>query len=130
MHGPEFQTLYPGDRVFNAQETSRILKNSSFAKGGKFNSYATGGYNSGGGNSGGSSGSGGSNSDKEKEDKWKNEIDWLYNLVEDIEELEREQTKLQEDYEDYLQDQSKTGKDLYKLLVEQLGNLYTQLNNQ
>jgi len=34
--------------------------------------------------------SGGSGSSKNDEDnEWKNEIDWLYNLVENIEELER-----------------------------------------
>jgi hypothetical protein len=49
--------------------------------------------------------------------------------MEDIAELERKQTKLQEDYEDYLQDQTKNGRDLYNLLIEQLGNLYTQLNH-
>jgi len=50
--------------------------------------------------------------------------------MEDIAELERDQKVIEEQYEDYLEDQSKTGQDLYKLLVKQLGNLYTQLNHQ
>ena len=133
-NGAEFQNLQPGDRVFNAAETSRILRN-SFAKGGIFESYAGGGYNSkivskkdNGGGGGSSSGS--SSKDKAKEEKWKNEVDWLYNLVEDIAELERIQTELEEQYADYLVDDLKTGKDLYKLLIQQLGNLYTQLDHQ
>lgn len=129
QNGPEFGHLNPGDRVFDANETRKILNNSN---GLVFGSHAAGGWNlnkdSDKGGSGGGSGSGdGSN---EKETEWKNEIDWLYNLVEDIAELEREQTKLQELYEDYLKDESKHGKDLYDLLVKQLGNLYTQLNHQ
>ena len=127
-NGPQFQNLQPGDRVFNAQETSRIFRNSSFAKGGIVPSYASG-YGDANKNKNGGGGSG-SAADKEKEEKWKNEVDWLYNLVEDIAELERVQTKLQEDYEDYLIDEAKTGKDLYNLLIQQLGNLYTQLDHQ
>ena len=127
-NGPQFQNLQPGDRVFNAQETSRIFRNSSFAKGGIVPSYASG-YGDANKNKNGGGGSG-SAADKEKEEKWKNEVDWLYNLVEDIAELERVQTKLQENYEDYLIDEAKTGKDLYNLLIQQLGNLYTQLDHQ
>ena len=131
-HGPEFQNLHPGDRVFNAEETKKIFAH-SLATGGLIDSYAAGGWkpkadkSSGGGGGGGKSGSGG----KEKTpDEWKNELDWLYNLMEDIAELERDQKAIEEQYEDYLQDQSKTGKDLYNLLIKQLGNLYTQLNHQ
>jgi hypothetical protein len=50
--------------------------------------------------------------------------------MEDIAELERDQKAIEEQYEDLLQDQTKTGGDLYRLLVKQLGNLYTQLNHQ
>lgn len=129
-HGPEFQNLQPGDRVFNAEETKKIFAH-SLAKGGFIESYASGGWkpssdkkSSGGG---GGSGSG----DKEKTpEEWKNELDWLYNLMEDIVELERDQKVLEEKYQDYLSDQTKTGKDLYNLLIKQLGNLYTQLNHQ
>lgn len=131
--GPEFADLRPGDRIFNASETKRIFANSR-ANGGLVDSYASGGWKpaastskSGGGSSGGSSGK--AEKDKTPEE-WKNDLDWLYNLMEDIAELERDQKAIEEQYEDYLSDQTKTGGDLYRLLVKQLGNLYTQLNHQ
>lgn len=128
QNGPEFRTLEVGDRIFNAQDTSRILKHSSFAKGGIFGSYAnsSGGYNTDYLNNNGRS-SGGSGS---KPTNWHNELDWLYNLMEDIAELERSQTKLQEQHDRYLEDISKTGRDLYEISNEQLNNLRTQLDNQ
>lgn len=42
QNGPEFTTLHPGDRVFNGEETEKILANSSA------NSYLYGSYDSGG----------------------------------------------------------------------------------
>ena len=129
QHHPEFQDLRPGDRIFNAQETKKILGGA--ATGGKVPSFARG-YGSADSSSGGSgSGRDRSGSDKDKTpEEWKNELDWLYNLMEDIAELERQQTELEERYEDLLTDEAATGHDLYKLLVQQLGNLYTQLNHQ
>lgn len=124
---PEFQNLQSGDRVFNAQETKKILGGA--ASGGKVPSFARG-YG-GGPSSGGSSGGRGSGGGDDKTpEEWKNDLDWLYNLMEDIVELERDQKAIEEQYEDYLSDQTKTGGDLYRLLVQQLGNLYTQLNHQ
>ena len=140
QEGPEFQNLQPGDRVFNASETKKIFKNSdekigSFAKGGEvFPAYSNvknveaHGYGDAGKNK---DGAGASSGGKEKTpEEWKNELDWLYNLMEDIVELERDQKELEEQYKDYLFDQSKTGRDLYNLLIKQLGNLYTQLDHQ
>ena len=129
--GPEFQNLQPGDRVFNADETKKIFKNSDISNSDKIKSFSGGttprepstGYGAGSGSSSSSSSSSSSDND---DDTWKNEIDWLYNLVEDIAELERIQTKLQEKYEDYLTDDTKTGKDLYNLLIERLANLEAQ----
>ena len=123
---PEFQNLQPGDRVFNAQETKKILGGA--ATGGKVPSLARG-YGGVSSSSGSSSGRGSGGGDKTPEE-WKNDLDWLYNLMEDIAELERDQKAIEEQYEDYLADQTKTGGDLYRLLVQQLGNLYTQLNHQ
>ena len=108
----------------------------SHAAGGYMDSFASGGWkpssgsskSSGGGKSKGGGGSGGT--DNKTPEEWKNELDWLYNLMEDIAELERDQKAIEEQYEDYLADQTKTGGDLYRLLVQQLGNLYTQLNHQ
>lgn len=129
---PQFQNLQPGDRVFNASETKKILNGA--ANGGLIDSYASGGWKppSSSSKSGGGKGSGsGGKAEKDKTpDEWKNDLDWLYNLMEDIAELERDQKAIEEQYEDLLQDQTKTGGDLYRLLVKQLGNLYTQLNHQ
>jgi len=84
---PEFQDLQPGDRVFNAQETKKIL--SGAATGGLVPSLARG-YEDAPKVDDKKKKSGGSGSSKNDEDnEWKNEIDWLYNLVENIEELER-----------------------------------------
>ena len=131
-NGAEFQNLQPGDRVFNAAETSRILRNSSFANGGMFQSFVngTGRWKIGDDGNGGNKGGGGGGSKDSEDDKWKNEIDWLYNLVENIEELERRQTKLQEEYDDLLKDQSKTGKDLYKNVIKQMATLQVELDHQ
>ena len=124
--GPEFQDLKPGDRVFNASETKKILKNSSAANGGKVGSYAEG-Y----GDAKSPSPNNNNNKDKDKTSaEWKNELDWLYNLMEDIVELERDQKEFEEQFEDILTDDTKTSKDLYNLLIQRLGNLNVQLGRQ
>lgn len=137
-NGPEFRNLNPGDRVFNAAETRKILRN-SVANGGVVASYARGRWNAANdgnvlnrGRSGGSSRSSGSGSgDTEKTPTvWENDLDWLYNLMEDISELERTQTKLAEKHDRYLHDISKTGRDLYNVTQDQLNNLYTQRDNE
>lgn len=127
QNGPEFCELQPGDQIFDAAETKKILRNSRHNSMGSF-ARGTGYWNP--TSSSGPGGTGSNSNDNEKDEKWKNELDWLYNLVEDIAELERIQTKLQEEYDDYLKDQSKNGRDLYNLLIKQLGNLYTQLDHQ
>lgn len=68
---------------------------------------------SGGGGGGGKSG-------------WKNEQDRLYNLLQDIAEEQRKQTKLQEDYDRIISDPNATSQDLIKNLTDQL-NSYKQL---
>lgn len=130
-NGPEFQNLRTGDRVFNAAETSRIFRNSSFARGGIFDSYASGGWkpiNTRNGSSG--SGSGSSSKDTKKESTWRNELDWLYDLMEDIAEEERQQSIIQAKYDLTLKDLSKTGRDLYNLTRDELSSLQTQLDAQ
>ena len=139
-NGPEFRILQPGDRVFNAQETSRILRNSSFAKGGYVDSFARGSWNSNAiqerrAKRSGSGGSGSSGSSGEKEptkEEWRSDFDWLYNLMEDIAELQREQNKLQEEQNKILElaNKNDTGKDLYENLVKQMANLLTQKTYQ
>lgn len=137
-NGPEYNNLQPGDRVFNKEETRKILRNSkrkkrpSLAEGGFIvPSYGIGkpaeSYKPTGDWIGGSAAV---SSDKEDKDKWKNEFDWLYNLLEDIAELERDQNKLNEKYEDYLEDINKTAADLVKITTQELSNLYAQQARQ
>ena len=142
-NGPEYNNLQPGDRVFNKEETRKILRNSkrkkrpSLAEGGFITpSYERGkpagdsttSYNPTGDWIEGSGAV--TPSDKEDKDKWKNEFDWLYNLLEDIAELERDQNKLNEKYEDYLEDINKTAADLVKITTQELSNLYAQQARQ
>lgn len=137
-NGPEYNNLQPGDRVFNKEETRKIFRNSkrkkrpSLAEGGfitpSYGGGSTTSYNPTGDWIGGSGAV--TPSDKEDKDKWKNEFDWLYNLLEDIAELERDQNKLNEKYEDYLEDINKTAADLVKLTTQELSNLYAQQARQ
>ena len=137
-NGPEYNNLQPGDRVFNKEETRKILRNSkrkkrpSLAEGGfitpSYGGGSTTSYNPTGDWIGGSGAV--TPSDKEDKDKWKNEFDWLYNLLEDIAELERDQNKLNEKYEDYLEDINKTAADLVKITTQELSNLYAQQARQ
>lgn len=133
--GPQYTNLQPGDRVFTAPQTRKILSNSdrgatpSFAGGGSIPGLYdhSGSYNrkdnKGWLNDGSSSGS---SSKSDDGDKWRNEFDWLYNLMEDLIELGRDQEKLDEKYEDYLADISKTAGDLVRITAEQYRNLYAQ----
>ena len=87
------------------------------------------GSNWGRGSSGGSSGS---SATKPTKEEWRSDFDWLYNLMEDIAELQREQTKLQEEQNKILElgNDSDTGKDLYENLIKQMANLLTQKTYQ
>ena len=131
QNGPEFQNLQPGDRVFNAQETKKILKNSSLSHGGIVESYAKGGWKLGDDSSGSGGGSGsGDKGNTKKESTWRNELDWLYDLMEDIAEYERQQTLIQAEYKSTLEDSTKKGLDLYNLTRKELINLETQRDAQ
>ena len=130
---PEFQILEPGDQIFNAKETKKIL--GSAADGGKVPSYAGAysGVNKSSSSSGSSSRSSSSSSSSVSSadfQSFRNDLDWLFNLVEDIAELERQQTRLDENLESLLHDNSSTLKEVYQVAVQQLGNLYAQLRSQ
>ena len=134
---PEFQDLRPGDRVFDARETRKIL--GSMASGGVVNAYSNKGVPGasrrvhGYGDTKTSTGSSGSLDDKDdykKESTWRNELDWLYDLMEDIAEEERKQTEIQSRYELAVKDLTKTGKDLFNLTKQELASLTTQLDAQ
>lgn len=132
-NGPEFNYLYPGDRVFDAQETKQILrrKGPSLASGGFIS--AAGRFPTGTTSSGGSkkpSSAREKSSSEKTPNEWKNDFDWLYNLVEDIAELERQQSLLQQKYESYLKDIAKNGSDLVAITREQITNLMKQYNKQ
>lgn len=126
-NGPEINNLQPGDRVFNGEQTRQILKRSgmaSFAKGTEhdlISSYSGASW----GPTGRSGGGSGSGKDK-KGDDWSNELDWLYNLLNDIAESERQQAIYAAKFEAALKDTSKTGRDLYNLTQQQLGKLISQ----
>lgn len=124
--GPEFRRLQAGDQVFNASQTKDILRRSK--KNGFFASHAGGGarWNIGSSTSGSTKQSSGSSSSEKTSDEWKNELDWLYNLMEDIAESERTQEKLATKHERYLKDATKTGKDLYNITKQQMQNLNQQ----
>jgi hypothetical protein len=71
-----------------------------------------------------------SGSDYVKQSTWRNDIDWLYNLVEDISELERQQGLISEKHDLYLKSIDKNGRDLLTLTEQELSNLLTQYDNQ
>ena len=128
--GPQYADLQPGDRIFTAPQTRKILDNSdrgatpSFGGGGYIEEKKSSSYPGKGWLNDGSSS--GSSSKSDDGDKWRNEFDWLYNLMEDLVELGRDQEKLDEKYEDYLADISKTAGDLVRITAEQYRNLYAQ----
>ena len=119
--GPEINNLQPGERIFNNQETNAILKRSgisSFAKGGTINSYATDGVPFGPPTNPPNPRSTDKH-DKEKKTDWRNELDWLYNLVADIAEYERKANIASLKYQSYLHDNEKTAADLLAELKKQ-----------
>lgn len=127
--GPQYTNLQPGDRVFTAPQTRKILSNSdrgatpAFSGGTDETKYPWSYPGKNWLNDGSGSGS---SSKSDDGDKWRNEFDWLYNLMEDLIELGRDQEKLDEKYEDYLTDISKTAGDLVRVTAEQYRNLYAQ----
>lgn len=139
-NGPEYNVLRSGDRVFNASETKKILRNSrrnkrpALASGGYLGGQLTASYAATGYGDAVKPGTNGNIStgkvDNTGKEDWRNEFDWLYNLMEDITELERDQNKLQEQYDDYLEDINATAQDLVNVTQSQLSNLYTQLEHQ
>ena len=84
---------------------------------------------SGGGSHGysGGSGSKGGGGGSSKDTDWKNEFDWLYNLLEDIAETERLQAKLQSEYNRALEDPNTGGQKLVDIVKQQLEVLGTKL---
>ena len=80
----------------------------------------------GAGTSDSSVGSGNASKAGTDEEKWKNEIDWLYNLLEDINEVIRDREKLEHRYERLLEQRNASLSDLIELQDAQFENLRTQ----
>lgn len=134
-NGPEFTQIEKGDTVYTAKETKGILRNESdqlfprYATGyGNRRPAASGGGGGGSSNRGGSGGSSGGSSSNagDQKEPWKNSFDKLYNLLEDIAEEQRNQTRLQNQYKDLLADENTTGYKLFKNLKEQMASLKRQ----
>lgn len=120
-------TYGPTDK--NGVPTSvQLVRNQPTGYGG-YQPYTGSNWGRGSSGSGGGSGSGVKEPTKEE---WRSDFDWLYNLMEDIAELQREQNKLQEEQNKILEldNDSDTGKDLYENLVKQMANLLTQKTYQ
>ena len=124
--GPEINNLQPGERVFNNQETNAILKRSgisSFAKGGTINSYATQSVPWGQTPTSSTGGGTGRGTGNKKQQDLRNELDWLYNLVADIAESERQANIYSLKYQQYLHSSAKNSVALYTFLKEQITKL-------
>lgn len=97
--------------------------------GGGGSSGGSGGGSGGGGSSGGgggSSGGGGGGSSETPEDPWKENYDWLYNLVQKTNEEIRKRNKLERDYSKILKDNAKSAEDLFNNVKAQELSLKTQ----
>lgn len=97
--------------------------------GGGVSSGGSGGGSGGGGSSGGgggSSGGGGGGSSETPEDPWKENYDWLYNLVQKTNEEIRKRNKLERDYSKILKDNAKSAEDLFNNVKAQELSLKTQ----
>lgn len=71
-------------------------------------------------------GSGNSSKAGSEEEKWKNDIDWLYNLLEDINEVIRDREKLEHRYDRLLEQRNASLSDLIELQDAQFENLRMQ----
>lgn len=126
--GPQMVSLPNNAVIYPHEETKKIMDFKRDLP--KFGS-ASGGYNfSNGGeksNSPSSStGSGNRSSAKTNEEKWENDIDWLYNLLEDINEVLRDREKLEKRYDRMLERRNASLSDLIELQKAQLANLETE----
>lgn len=127
--GPQLLPLPAEAVVYPADMTRKIVDQNRPTP--QFGSHALEGTNTrirgiNTGGSGSSHGSGNRGKAGSEEEKWKNEIDWLYNLLEDINELIREREKLEHRYDMMLEKRNASLSDLIELQKEQLDNLRTQ----
>ena len=126
--GPQMVSLPSNAVVYPHNETKKILdSNRGLPQFGSMGSGSVGRVIGGGsGTPTSSTGSGNRSSAGTEEEKWENDIDWLYNLLEDINEVLRDREKLEKRYEQMLERRNASLSDLIELQKEQLANLETQ----
>lgn len=122
---PQFTNLKPGDRIFNASETKKILKEGHFEK---IQGAAPGGYTSYPGNylekwKSGSRSGGGSKIGGD----WDNPYDELYNLTERINEALRDREKLERQYDRLLENRNASYIDLIRNTLDSMANLRKEI---
>ena len=123
-NGPEFANLIPGDQIFPADETKRIVNRGetpAMAKGGKV--YPSFAEVDGSRKKPKDKDKDKSSGDKKKDDEFKMDLDKYYNMVEDINELLRLRELLEKNYNQLLKQEGKTGKEIYDNLTKQLNLL-------
>lgn len=123
---PSDAVVYPAHITKNIVDQNRPVTEFGSMGSGSLPRYLTSGYTGGGAKT--SSGITGSNSTKAgtEEDKWENDIDWLYNLLEDIDEVLRDREKLEKRYDRMLERRNASLSDLIELQKAQLANLETE----
>lgn len=124
-HNPQFTNLKHGDRIFNASETKKILKEGHFEK---IQGAAPGGYTSYPGNylEKWKSGSGSGGGSKIGGD-WDNPYDELYNLTERINEALRDREKLERQYDRLLENRNASYIDLIRNTLDSMANLRKEI---
>lgn len=125
---PAEAVVYPADMTRKIMDQNRSTPQFGSHAGWGDSSKPTGIVIGGGGssNKGSSRGSGNRGKAGSEEDKWTNEIDWLYNLLEDINELIREREKLEHRYDMMLEKRNASLSELIDLQNAQLENLRVQ----
>lgn len=123
---PQFTNLKPGDRIFNASETKKILKEGHFEK---IQGAAPGGYISYPGNylEKWKSGTGSGGRSSKIGGDWDNPYDELYNLTEKINEALRDREKLERQYDRLLENRNASYIDLIRNTLDSLANLRKEI---
>ena len=126
---PSNAVVYPHEETKKIMDSSRNLPKFGSAGSGTLPRYLTPtskNTSSGAKTSKSSTGSGNSSKAGSEDKKWKNEIDWLYNLLEDINEVIRDREKLEHRYDRLLEQRNASLSDLIELQDAQFENLRMQ----
>lgn len=124
---PSDAVVYPAHITKNIVDQNRpVTEFGSMGSGSLSRNLGTNYKAGGAGTSDSSVGAGNASKAGTDEDKWKNEIDWLYNLLEDINEVIRDREKLEHRYEMMLEKRNASLSELIDLQNAQLENLRTQ----